>query len=201
MLYLWPQSVSMAGMHERFGVIRTASGSIGANITKEGRSFAIDNEAFTGRFEPEKFFAFLQKLRPYRENCLFVSCPDGVADAVATLDRYRWWAWRIKALDLPVALVAQDGIELLPWPPEYDALFIGGSTEWKMSDAADWCIAKAKRAGKWIHVGRVNSISRYRHFQLVGADSVDGTFPCFEPDTARRRLTSAVAQPALLQVA
>ena len=33
----------------------------------------------------------------------------------------------------------------------------------------------AKRAGKWIHVGRVNSERRIRWAASLGADSIDGT--------------------------
>ena len=53
-------------------------------------------------------------MRPWSEHCVFVAAPDVAADARATLDRYRRYAWRIKALGYPGALVGQDGLELLP---------------------------------------------------------------------------------------
>lgn len=53
-------------------------------------------------------------------------------------------------------------------------LFIGGTTEWKLSANVDWLIAEAQDGGKWVHVGRVNSARRIRHFHEVGVDSIDG---------------------------
>lgn len=148
-------------------------------------------------FDWSKFYNWLIHMMPYQSNCVFVTVPDVVADACATLYRYRYYAWRIKALGYPVALVAQDGLEALRWPPEYDALFIGGSTEWKLSSAADWCIRKAQSAGAWVHVGRVNSIKRIRHCQLRGVDSVDGTSLAFSPDRHYKRFTGQLSQDPL----
>jgi hypothetical protein len=119
---------------------------------------------------------------------------------MATLELYAEYAPQIRVLGYPVALVGQDGLEDLPWPEKYDALFIGGKTEWKLSDAADWCIRKAQSVGAWVHVGRVNSQQRIRHFALMGVDSVDGTTIAFEPDTAYRVLETQLRQPVLLEV-
>lgn len=167
---------------------------------RPGVVWAADNGQFSGKVTVARFFEWLEEMQPNRQSCLFAACPDVVCDAVATLDRFRWYAWRIKALGYPVALVAQDGVESLRWPPHFDALFIGGSTEWKMSAAADRCIAEAKRRGAWVHVGRVNSQKRIRHFQLVGADSCDGTALAFAPDERMRELNAAIQQPPLFQM-
>ena len=161
--------------------------------------WCADNEVFTGNFSWPVFSAWLESMTAYRSSCVFVTAPDVVGDAVATLDRFRWYAWRIKALGFPVALVAQDGMESLRWPPEYDALFVGGSTQWKLSDAADWCIRQAKNTGRWTHVGRVNSNRRIRHFQVIGVDSVDGTSLAFAPDKHYLRFGRQLAQPSLLR--
>lgn len=118
----------------------------------------------------------------YREKCLFVTAPDVVGNAIATMSSYRYWGCRLKDEGWPVAFVAQDGQELFDFPPEFDALFIGGFTEWKMSGAALDCIRRAKSLGKWVHVGRVNSQRRIRHFQIAGVDSVDGTTIAFAPN-------------------
>ena len=136
-------------------------------------------------------------MRQYSASCKFAVVPDVVGDSIATACRYRWFAWQIKSIGYPVAYVAQDGAELLPFPPEYDALFIGGTTKWKLSDAADFCIKQAKQNGKWVHVGRVNSQSRIRHFQLVGADSVDGTTIAFAPNQRVKCLNKVLQQPPL----
>ncbi len=112
--------------------------------------------------------------------CLFVTVPDVVADADATAQLFEVW-WRALARrGLPAALVAQDGVEhlgcwlSLVWP-RIDALFIGGSTEWKLGSAAEALVAEAKRRGKWAHMGRVNSARRIRYAASIGCDSVDGT--------------------------
>ena len=187
----------MNGMPDRFGVMTSpAHGTVPLGI-QERRAFAVDNQNFTQGFDPARFFPYLERLQPWRSQWLFTACPDVVGDAAATLDLYGEWAHQIKAL-CPVAFVAQDGQESLDFPLAFDWLFIGGSTEWKMSAAADECISRAKRLGKPVHVGRVNSIKRIRHFQLMEVDSVDGTFPIYEPDTARKRLAKPLAQPALI---
>jgi hypothetical protein len=142
----------------------------------------MDNGVFTGKFNEQEFWGKLERVYPYKENCVFVVAPDVVSNAIATMDAFRYWGCRIQAKGWPVAFAAQDGQELFDLPPEFDALFIGGSTEWKLSHHALDLIRQAKKMGKWVHVGRVNSQKRIRHFQLAGVDSVDGTSVCFAPD-------------------
>ena len=195
MIYFQPTTTGIDRLPKnKWGVIRTPSSY---NIHKYGYWWICDNEAFTNKFTWGRLVSFLDSMNKWRNLCKFVVCPDEVSNACATLDKFRWYAWRIKALGWPVAFVAQDGQELMHWPPEYDALFIGGTTEWKESDAADWCIGKAKSAGKWVHVGRVNSNRRIRHFQLVGVDSVDGTSPAIAPDQAHKRFNRQLLQKPL----
>jgi hypothetical protein len=90
---------------------------------------------------------------------------------------------RIRVLGFPAALVAQDGLERLdvPWAA-FDVLFIGGSTEWKLGEAARALVARAKARGKWVHMGRVNTRTRLRYADAIGCDSVDGTRLAFGPD-------------------
>ena len=42
--------------------------------------------------------------------------------------------------------------------------------------------AEAKRRGKQVHMGRVNSARRYRYAEAIGCDSADGTYIAFGPD-------------------
>jgi hypothetical protein len=115
--------------------------------------------------------------------CLFATMPDVVGDAVATLDRIGSWPDELRRIGYKPALVAQDGLESLPVPWDtFDALFIGGSTNWKLSHHAVDLMREANRRGKWVHVGRVNSLRRMRWCQWAGADSADGTFAAFGPD-------------------
>lgn len=196
MIYMTPQSSPTAVLSSaRWGHIVTPSKW--GNSIQGGRLWCMDNGVFTGKFSEADFWGKLRQMEPYRDTCLFVVAPDVVANAIATMSAYRHWGARIKALGWPVAFVAQDGQELFDFPPEYDVLFIGGSTEWKMSTAADDCIFKAKAAEKWVHVGRVNSQKRIRHFQLMGVDSVDGTTVCFAPDKNHPVIDRALKQEPL----
>jgi len=195
MMYLWPKTGSMIGMHPGFGVMATPSTQGPYAGIAEGRWWALDNGAYGG-FDASAFYAKGEELQPWRERCLFVVAPDVVGDALATLKLYRQWAHRAKRFG-PVAFVAQDGQEWLELPLAFDWLFIGGTTEWKMGPGAKACIRRAKTMGKPVHIGRVNSVKRFRYFERLEVDSADGTFPIYEPDTAVRRLTQCVAQPLL----
>ena len=90
-------------------------------------------------------------------------------------------------MGLPVALALQDGAEAHgPTWDEWDAwdcAFIAGSTVWKCSPEARGCIHEAALGRKWVHVGRVNSLRRFRRFANAEVDSVDGTYLKHAPDT------------------
>jgi EAL domain-containing protein (putative c-di-GMP-specific phosphodiesterase class I) len=73
-------------------------------------------------------------------------------------------------------------------PPDYDWLFIGGSTEFKLGSTARECIKAAKSAGKKVHVGRVNTARRLNYCKMVGADTVDGTCIAFGKDINMAKL-------------
>jgi hypothetical protein len=166
--------------------------------------WAADNGAFTSRgaFDPVRFRALLVQpaLREHADKCWFVVAPDVLVvrpnglvrvDAVATLKQFPEWAAEIRAAGLPVALVAQNGLERMlddvPWEL-VDTLFIGGSTEWKTGQAARRCVAAAQALGKRTHMGRVNSYKRLTIAQRWGVDSADGTYLKFAPDTNLPRL-------------
>jgi len=139
-----------------------------------GWTWAADNGAFSGFDEP-RFLRMLDRLAGV-PGCLFVSCPDVVADASATLRLFETWAPRLRADGWPVALVAQDGLERVgvPWG-ELDAIFVGGSTTWKLGAAAARLAVEAKERGKHVHMGRVNGGRRIRYAAAIGVDSIDGT--------------------------
>lgn len=119
----------------------------------------------------------------------FATAPDVVADAAATLDRSGPWLEEIRAAGLPPALVAQDGLEDLrvPWS-QFDVLFLGGSTGWKLGAAARELTAEAVARGKAVHMGRVNTWRRLRYAAQIGCSSVDGTLLAFGPDVHLPRL-------------
>lgn len=135
--------------------------------------FAIDNGAFSV-FKPKMFLDLLKEEIPRRGLCRFVAVPDVVGSAMRTLEVFSHWAPALQ--EWPLALVAQDGQENLPIPwDRIAAIFIGGSTDWKMGPHAAACIKAGKAMGKWCHVGRVNTPGRFEHFDKLGADSIDGT--------------------------
>jgi len=105
-----------------------------------------------------------------------------VGDAEATLARSLPMLPRIRAAGFPAALVAQGGLmpDAVPWD-DIDALFIGGTTDWKLGPDVVALVAAAKAHGKWAHMGRVNSWRRYDYARSIGCDSVDGTVLRFDP--------------------
>ncbi len=122
----------------------------------EAWRWAADNDAFLA-WDEGRFRRMLGQIEGL-DGCLFVACPDVVGDAHATLARFEEWAPIIHAIGQPVAFVAQDGIEgiEIPWD-DVDALFIGGTTDFKLGPAAAAVGREAKRLGKWLHMGRVNT--------------------------------------------
>jgi hypothetical protein len=143
------------------------------HLREPQRPWAIDNGAFVD-FDSDAFMALLEREKHHREHCLFVTAPDVVSSARRTLEVFERWAPRLDGWKL--ALACQDGQEDLPIPwDDIAAVFIGGSTQWKVGPHAQHCIKAAKALGKWVHVGRVNDPSRFEHFEKLGADSIDGT--------------------------
>ena len=154
------------------------------NRRPAGVTWCADNGRF-GKGWPgsDAWLSWLQANAHDAHTCAFATAPDVVGDAAATLAESLPWLPRIRALGYPAALVAQDGLEALtvPWDA-FDVLFIGGSTEWKLGPHARALTAEAKRWGKRVHMGRVNSERRYRYAAAIGCDSADGTYLTFGPD-------------------
>jgi EAL domain-containing protein (putative c-di-GMP-specific phosphodiesterase class I) len=73
-------------------------------------------------------------------------------------------------------------VEDTPWAT-VGAIFIGGTTEWKLGPQARAIILEAKRRGLWVHVGRVNSKQRIEQIYAMGVDSFDGSGWSRWPDT------------------
>ena len=178
MILLVSGATRTVAKHPEVGVlVSPRSGNSIEKIATGGRPWACDNDAFLA-WDMERYWVMLSRVaKADRSRLLWVTVPDVVADARETLNR--WWEWypQLDSLGLPAAFVGQDGIESLmdeiPWH-EMAAWFVGGSTDWKLSEASEGLCREAKGRGKWVHVGRVNSHKRLRHCVEVGADSVDG---------------------------
>ena len=143
------------------------------HLRDPSKPWAIDNGAFSN-FSKASFLSLLAREEHHREKCLFVTAPDVVGSARRTLEVFERWAPQLAGWRL--AIVCQDGQEHLPMPWDaIDAVFIGGSTNWKCSIAAVQIIQAAQLLGKHVHVGRVNGPERWEHFDKLGVDSADGT--------------------------
>lgn len=165
--------------------------------------WAADNDCFTlgDRFELSRYMEFLAECQPSgRHTCLFANAPDVLGDAQATLRRSMPVLDRIRGMGFKGALVAQNGMVDLPFA-DFDALFIGGTTEFKLSHQARDLTRRAKDAGKWVHMGRVNSALRLRTAAMWGCDSVDGNYLRFGPKVNApkmlRWLNSLQVEPCL----
>lgn len=169
--------------HETVGhLIVPKAGNRPAALGLVPGKWAMDNGAFSG-FDPGAFVRMLHRYDGI-PGCLFVTAPDVVGDAAATLDLWPFWAALIRGVGHRPALVAQDGLtpESTPWD-EIGALFIGGSTGFKEGTVARTLCGVAKAHGIWVHWGRVNGKRRYELALKAGADSIDGTGFSMFPDT------------------
>jgi hypothetical protein len=162
----------------RFGFLVTPRNWGRIDAANLGKPWGADNDAFGG-WTCDKSVLFTIMLNRFRHvdttNLRFINCPDVVGCHASTLEKFEEWSEAVRAHG-PVGFVAQDGARqrTMPWT-RFDALFIGGTTEFKMSPQADTLIRDAKRRGKWVHVGRVNTLKRIRHFFEIGVHSIDGT--------------------------
>lgn len=138
------------------------------------KPWAIDNGAFSG-FDVKAFKRRLgTEAEHSRSLCLFVALPDVVGSARRTLECFHHWKPQLAGW--PIALVAQDGIEDLdiPWYA-FDAIFVGGTTPFKVSSHAVDVVKAARIHEKWVHIGRVNTPERMVRWLKVGIDSFDGS--------------------------
>lgn len=144
-------------------------------LEDDGRMFAIDNGAFSG-LNIKSFRSLLKREESRISRCRWVAVPDVVGTARRTLELFDHWRHDYQLSKWPLALVMQDGQEDLPIPwKAIEAVFIGGSTSWKMGKHTEDIIKTAKALDKWVHVGRVNTPGRFEHFEGLGADSIDGS--------------------------
>lgn len=135
-----------------------------------GVPYGLDNGAFT-TFDEPKWRRLLIEAREHRP--VFVCAPDIVGSARRTLELFRHF--RHDLVGLPACLVLQDGIGDfdIPWT-EIDAVFVGGSDQFKVSAEAFAACKAAKMMKKWVHVGRVNTSARAQQWLGI-AHSIDGS--------------------------
>jgi len=152
-------------------------------IVKNGLMWACDNGCFAG-FDEVAFVKMVKNVQG-KPNLLFIAMPDVVGNTEETLKSFKiWYPVFERYYNAPIAYVLQDGVNQneIPWD-SINAVFIGGSTEWKLSKEAANIVHVAKEKGKWVHMGRVNSFKRVRYAYTIGCDSFDGTQFSMFPDT------------------
>lgn len=176
--------LTRAARRSDLGLLGTPAGSTWRQREHYPAGWAADNGCFVdlakpGSFNAAKWLAWLEEAGPV--DCRWATLPDVVGDAEATWRRSLPYVEPVRALGYPIALVMQDGLENRPGMfmemlDAADCLFVGGSTEWKLSEEAAQLVSWAKQRDKWVHVGRVNSLKRLRYSVSIGADSADGTY-------------------------
>lgn len=192
MLYLsgtLPANTETRAMFDSLPTGLMGSPDIGYDYSAQHRPWAADNACFNNNWVESKWLAWLERHAPGADRCLFAVCPDVVGDHAATLALWPTYAPQMHDMGYRVAFVAQDGCgpQDGPWD-ECDAVFIGGTTEYKLGDTAHAVGAEAVRRGKWLHMGRVNSLRRMKIARSMGCHSVDGTTLVFGPDMNTIRL-------------
>lgn len=175
----WP-AMSEAGL----GVMCTPKSGVRLALATIFPAWAADNGCYAAgdRFDLTRYLVWLDAMQPAARSCLFATAPDVVGDAVATLARSLPVLPELRQRGYRAALVAQDGLERLsvPWAT-FDVLFVGGTTAWKLSEAAYGLVAEARWRGKGTHLGRVNAWPRLRMAAVSGYDSADGTTLGYNP--------------------
>lgn len=160
MLYLTPPSTDQIREHVhagRLGAIVTPSS--GNHIPEQG-VWAADSGIFGKTYiGDEAYMRWLEERAEFADRCLFATAPNVVGNAFATINRSYPFLQRIRDMGYPVTLVAQDNLEFCNWWgwDDFDCLFIGGSTSWKLSPAAAVLARAARAAGLLVHVGRVRN--------------------------------------------
>lgn len=159
---------------------------------------AADNGCFSG-FHEQRFVKMLGRLRG--SSPLFVTSPDIVGNHHATLEMWEHWSVIIRDHELKPAFVLQNGCTESDWPDDCEALFIGGTTDYKLSSTVRNIVEKANEKGLWVHMGRVNSKKRIQYASDIGCHSVDGSgyarFPKYLIEGAMQCMTAPLQSPLL----
>lgn len=178
-----------------------SAGRIGCIVTPDqgnctfaldGWDVIADNGCFSRRWNERRWLAWLLDLpRALR----FAVVPDvfdptGAPCHDATVERWRRYGPLVERHGFTPAFVCQIGSTPETIPGDAPALFLGGTTSWKLGPVA--AAIAARHGDRWIHMGRVNSLRRMRAARSMGCHSVDGTFLTFGPDRNLPELLSWV---------
>lgn len=185
MIYLVGNRV--AGTEELLnkGVIGLLNTPKNGYVIQPGWVWAADNGCFNEKtyVGDAKWYTWLSKFSDEQKaRCLFATAPDVVGDHLATVARSTTWIPKIRELGYRAAFVAQDGMTVDSTDWDFDVLFIGGTTEFKLGNTVRDLVKEANGRRIPVHVGRVNSKKRFLTFAHLGCASADGTFLGFGPE-------------------
>jgi len=186
LIFLTGATMDFRIMPEWIGHLCTPLSPKLSRVSTTTRPYAIDNGCFASKhpFSLDKYLSFVSKLmKRAGRPPLFSAAPDVVGNHAETWRLSEPVLPRLREMGALPALVCQDGLtaEHLPWH-QVDAIFIGGSTKWKLGHEVVKICQEAKSRGIWVHVGRVNTASRIRHcHELLHADSIDGNAAAMHP--------------------
>ena len=166
-----------------------------------GARWAADNDCYV-EYHPARILRWLEQHGAIAHTCQWFNAPDVVGNARATLFMFSIWQPIIRAYGYPVAFTLQNGMDKLEIPWAFlDAIFIGGDTAFKYSAYVRNVVRKAVELGKWVHMGRVNTINRIQYARAIGCSSFDGTNYVRRPfDVAAHLNFHALARPLLLEI-
>lgn len=170
---------SHTGTKRNLAALRAAGWGIlltpGKHRTEGFARYCLDNGAWSAyqqgtAWDGGAFAAFVDAVGPGD----FIVAPDIVAGGLASLALTESWLPRLPGLRL---IAVQDGMtpaDVRPLLGPTVGIFVGGSTEWKLSTMRTWG-RLAREVGCYLHIGRVNTRRRINMCLFVGAHSFDGT--------------------------
>lgn len=114
--------------------------------------YGLDNGAFKPKgFQVEEWVQMLEWAKLSGQPPLWVLVPDVVGDRVGTIAYWREYYPLADKYGWPLAFAVQDGMTARDVPDSAEVVFVGGSTFWKWSTAAQWCKDFPR-----VHVARVH---------------------------------------------
>lgn len=175
---------SRTGTRRNLAALRAAGWGLLISRAGEWRTegfanYVLDNGAWADfqasrPFDDDGFERLIAKLGAH---AAWIVLPDIVAGGLSSLELSLRWSNRCLSLCPLVLLAVQDGMtaaDISPFVGSSVGVFLGGSTEWKISTMAQWG-AFCRHRGIYYHVARVNSVKRMAMAVAAGADSVDGS--------------------------
>jgi len=180
-----------------------ASVGIGRVMTPDARSqpapeerWALDNGAFAAwrrgdpEFPAEQFRTHLEWGARQATMPVWAVVPDRVAQGPTSLDYSTEWLTGGELPGWPWYLAVQDGMPTdmvrdVARATAVAGLFVGGSTEFKVSTAAMW-VEVADSLGIACHWGRASRMSWATYASEIGCTSCDTTQPLWERSAFRR---------------